>query len=68
MLGRGEVRVEDGVIGEVVFEEDEEVELRVEGEVLAENGGEREGEERKATVVGGSPPVAPGAAVVEVVD
>lgn len=68
MLGRSEVRVEDGVVGEVVFEEDEEVELGVEGEVLAEEGGKREGEEREASIVGGGPTVAAGAAVLEVVD
>lgn len=68
MLGRSEVRVEDGVVGEVVFEEDEEVELGVEGEVLAEEGGKREREEREAGVVGGGPPVAAGATVLEVVD
>lgn len=44
------------------------MELEVEGEVFAEDGGEREGEERESGVVGGFPSIATGAAVLEIVD
>lgn len=54
--------------GGVLLEEDEEVELEVEREVFADDGGESELKEESPGVMGGGPAKQPRAAVVVVVD